>query len=42
MLNRDLLVVNYEIEPILQRLHKTYGLIAALFALSSLIWLIFG
>lgn len=42
MLNRDLLVVNYEIEPILQRLHKTYGLIATIFALSSLIWLIFG
>jgi hypothetical protein len=42
MLNRDLLVVNYEIEPILQRLHKTYGLIAGIIAVSSLSWFVFG
>ena len=42
MLNRDRLVANYEIEPILNRFHKTYGLLAGVIALSSLIWLIIG
>ncbi|MEO0013019.1 MAG: hypothetical protein RLZZ535_1408 [Cyanobacteriota bacterium] len=42
MLNRDLLVVNYEIEPILQRLHKTYALIAGIIAVSSVSWFILG
>lgn len=42
MLNRDRLVVSYEIEPILIRLRKTFGLLAAIIGLSSLIWLIFG
>lgn len=42
MLNRDLLVVNYEIEPILHRMRQTYGLIAGIFAVSSLSWLIFS
>ena len=42
MLNRDRLVVSYEIEPILIRLRKTFGLLAAITGLSSLIWLIFG
>ncbi|MEM6614790.1 MAG: CGLD27 family protein [Cyanobacteria bacterium P01_C01_bin.72] len=41
MLDRDRLVVSYEIEPIMQRLHKTYGLIAAIVALSCLIWFLF-
>ncbi len=40
MLNRDLLVANYEIEPILSRFHKTYGLLVSMIALSSLAWLI--
>jgi hypothetical protein len=40
MLDRDLLVVNYEIEPILQRLHKTYALVAGIIAVSSLVWFI--
>ncbi|MBE9045689.1 CGLD27 family protein [Pleurocapsales cyanobacterium LEGE 10410] len=42
MLDRDRLVVSYEIEPILHRLHKTYGLIAGFVAINSLIWLIFA
>jgi Conserved in the green lineage and diatoms 27 len=42
MLDRDLLVVNYEIEPILRRLHQTYGLIAGIIAIASLIWFILG
>ncbi|MEL6578742.1 MAG: CGLD27 family protein [Cyanobacteria bacterium J06621_12] len=41
MLDRDRLVVSYEIEPILQRLHKTYGLIAGIVASSCLIWFVF-
>lgn len=40
MLNRDRLVVSYEIEPILARLRKTYGLLAVIISISSLIWLI--
>ena len=42
MLNRDRLVVSYEIEPIVSRLHKTYGIIAVIIAISALIWFIFG
>lgn len=42
MLDRDRLVVSYEIEPILQRLHKTYGLIAGIIAGSIFVWLILG
>ena len=42
MLNRDRLVVSYDIEPILTRLRKTFGLLAGIIGLSSLIWLIFG
>ncbi|MGB5636014.1 MAG: CGLD27 family protein [Waterburya sp.] len=40
MLDRDRLIVSYEIEPILGRLQKTYGLIAVIIAICSLIWLI--
>ncbi len=40
MLDRDRLIVSYEIEPILGRLQKTYGLIAVTIAICSLIWLI--
>jgi hypothetical protein len=40
MLDRDLLVVNYEIEPILRRLHQTYGLIAGIVVMVSLVWFI--
>ena len=42
MLDRDRLVVSYEIEPILQRLHKTYGIIAGIVAVCSLIWFVWG
>ncbi|MCC0175791.1 CGLD27 family protein [Waterburya agarophytonicola K14] len=42
MLNRDRLVASYEIEPILARFHKTYGLLGMAISLSSLIWLIIG
>ncbi|MGF1589852.1 MAG: CGLD27 family protein [Pleurocapsa sp.] len=42
MLDRDRLVVSYEIEPILGRLQKTYGLIAAIMAISSLVWWVFA
>lgn len=40
MLNRDRLIVGYEIEPIMARLQKTYGLIVLILASCSLIWLI--
>jgi hypothetical protein len=42
MLNRDRLIVSYEIEPILVRLRKTYSLLGAFLGLCSLIWLIFA
>lgn len=42
MLDRDRLVVSYQIEPIAIRLHRTYGFIAGAIALSSLIWLVFA
>lgn len=42
MMDRDRLVVNYEIEPIMQRLQKTYGIIAVIIAVSSSIWFIWG
>lgn len=42
MLDRDRLVVSYEVEPILGRLHKTYGAIAGIIGFSSLIWLVFA
>jgi hypothetical protein len=42
MLDRDRLIVSYEIEPILNRFHKTYGLIAAIIAISSSIWFVFA
>lgn len=40
MIDRDRLVVNYEIEPILIRLRKTYGLIAVIIIICSSIWFI--
>ena len=40
MIDRDRLVVSYEIEPILTRLQKTYGSIAVIILVCSLIWLI--
>ena len=42
MLNRDRLVASYEIEPILNRFHRTYGVLAAVVVLSSLVWLAIG
>ena len=42
MLNRDRLVASYEIDPILNRFHKTYGLLAGSIILSSLFWLAIG
>jgi Conserved in the green lineage and diatoms 27 len=42
MLNRDRLVASYEVDPILNRFQKTYGLLAAIMVTSSLIWLIIG
>lgn len=41
MLNRDRLVVSYEVEPILARLKNTYGLLAGIVVSSCLIWLAF-
>ena len=41
MLDRDRLVVSYQIEPIMNRLHRTYGSIAGAIAISSLIWFVF-
>lgn len=40
MLDRDRLVVSYEIDPILVRLRNTYGLLLAIIAISVLIWTI--
>jgi len=40
MLDRDRLVVSYEIEPILVRLQQTYGLIAVIVGICTLVWLI--
>ena len=40
MLNRDRLIVSYEIEPILTRLRNTYALLAASIFLSILVWLV--
>ena len=40
MIDRDALVVSYEIEPILTRLHKTYGSIAVTIVICGLIWAI--
>ena len=42
MLNRDRLVASYEIEPILRRFQKTYGLLAGIIVLNGLTWLIIG
>ena len=41
MLDRDRLIVSYEIEPIMNRFHQTYGLIGGIITISSLIWLVF-
>ncbi|MEM8673246.1 MAG: CGLD27 family protein [Cyanobacteria bacterium P01_G01_bin.67] len=40
MLNRDRLIVSYEIEPIMRRLQKTYSLIILIIAGCSLIWFV--
>lgn len=42
MLNRDRLVASYEIEPILNRLQKTYGILAGVICISILAWLVVG
>lgn len=42
MLTRDRLIVSYEIEPIMVRLRKTYGLIAGLLGLCILVWVVFA
>ena len=42
MLARDRLVFSYQIEPILHRLQKTFGLLAGLGFSSSLTWLLLG
>jgi len=36
---RDRLIVTYEIQPILERLHKTFAVLALIFCLGSLIWI---
>lgn len=40
MLNRDRLIVSYEIEPILSRLRSTYFALAGAIAVSVIIWLV--
>jgi hypothetical protein len=42
MLNRDRLLVSYEIKPIIQRLQKTLLLVASLGLISGLVWLLLG
>lgn len=39
MLARDRLIVSYQVEPILQRLHRTGLILAVLVAIGSLAWL---
>lgn len=39
VLTRDRLILTYQVQPVLQRLHKTFGLLALLLILSSLIWI---
>ncbi|MGL5880449.1 MAG: CGLD27 family protein [Xenococcaceae cyanobacterium] len=41
MLNRDRLIVSYQVKPIVARLHKTALIIAILAALGGLVWLTF-
>lgn len=41
MLDRDRLIVSYQIEPIMSRLRRTYGLLAGAIAIFSLTWFIF-
>jgi hypothetical protein len=38
VLQRDRLVVTYQIRPLLKRLHQTFGVLAALFLVSGLAW----
>ena len=40
MIDRDRLIVNYEIEPILGRLLKTYGSIASIISFCAVIWVL--
>lgn len=40
MIDRDRLIINYEIEPILQRLKKTGAILGLLYFMSGLIWFI--
>lgn len=38
IITRDRLIVTYQVQPILQRLNKTFALLALIFCLGSLIW----
>ncbi|MFB2834016.1 CGLD27 family protein [Floridanema evergladense] len=38
VITRDRLIVTYQVQPILQRLNKTFALLALIFCLGSLIW----
>ena len=38
VLTRDRLIVTYQVQPILQRLQRTFGLMALLFLTGSLVW----
>lgn len=38
VLTRDRLIVNYQVQPILQRLKRTFGLLALLFCIGGIIW----
>ncbi|GAB4232990.1 MAG: CGLD27 family protein [Stanieria sp.] len=42
MLNRDRLIVTYEIKPIIQRLQKTLLLLASIGLINGLVWRILG
>lgn len=42
MLDRDRLIVVYEIAPILEKLQRTFWLIGGLIVISGLVWLIVG
>ena len=38
VITRDRLIVTYQVQPILQRLQRTFGLMALLFLAGSLVW----
>lgn len=40
VVTRDRLIVTYEIQPILQRIRRTFGMLVLVFCLGSVLWLV--